>query len=97
MSYIRANSEPRWEEDIGKGWYVYSSGDRIQYLPSEHKPFIEVVMRMLEQEGSLDDETLEDVHSALRERLWVNEDIEETIEEQKEVLDRLSDDSEAYD
>jgi len=73
MSYIRATQEPEWEEDIGDGWYVYSDGERIQYLPREHKPFIEVVMRMLDQEDSLDDETLEEVHESLRNRLRVDE------------------------
>lgn len=48
-------------------------GDGICYMPREHRPFIEVVMRMLDQDGELDDGTLEDVHGALRRRLRVEE------------------------
>jgi len=73
MSYIRSLETGEWE-DIGDGWYVYSDGESIQYLPRRHKPFIEVVMRMLDQEGSLDDETLDDVHKSLRNRLRVKDD-----------------------
>lgn len=76
MSYIRALEEPEWEEGIGTGWYVYSGKDRIHYLPNQHRPFIEVVMRMLDQSGDLEDETLDDVHVALRSRLRVEDDDE---------------------
>lgn len=58
-------------EDV-EGLYVYSDRDSIQYLPRRHKPFIEVVMRMLDQSDELSDETLENVHSALRTRLRVD-------------------------
>lgn len=73
MSYIRALQEPDWEEGIGTGYYVYSDGNGICGLPREHRPFIEVVMRMLDQSDRLDQESLEQAHGALRERLGVEE------------------------
>ena len=73
MSIIRANEEPEWE-DVGKGMYVYSDGKRIIHLPRNHENFIEIAMRMLDQEGSLDDETLEEVHETFRERLWLEDE-----------------------
>jgi len=71
MSYIRATSEPHWE-DIGTGWYVYGSHDRIENLPAGFRPFIEVVMRMLDQSGQFTDDELEYIHAALRYRLHMN-------------------------
>lgn len=73
MSFIRALEKPEWEEGIGDGWYAYGDGNGICGLPRTYRPFIEIVMRMLDQEGSLDEKTLEDVHAALRKRLRVED------------------------
>jgi len=73
MSYIRATQSPDWEEYIGKGYYVYSSPHHIIGLPQKERPFTEVVMRMLDQSDELDEETLEEVHGALRQRLRIEE------------------------
>lgn len=69
MSYIRATQSPDWEEGIGEGLYVYSSSNHIVGLPQKERLFIGVVMRMLDQSDVLDDETLEEAHGALRQRL----------------------------
>lgn len=71
MSYIRALESPQWEDCFENGLYVYSDGERIQYLPREHREFTEIVMRMLDQSGELDDETLTNVHRALKNRLGI--------------------------
>lgn len=73
MSYIRALERPEWEEGIGNGYYVYGNQDFIVGLPKRYRPFTEVVMRMLDQSGELDEETLEEVHGALRQRLRIEE------------------------
>jgi len=80
MSFIRRNDKPNWEEDAGDGWYVYTDGERIQNLPRRHEPFIEVVMRMLDQSGELDGETLEEVHQALRKELQFDDENNADIE-----------------
>jgi hypothetical protein len=72
MSYIRASEGPTWEDNaFDNGLYVYSGDRQIHYLPSRHREFTEVVMRMLDQSGELDEETLTDVHTALRNRLRI--------------------------
>ena len=71
MSFIRATGgEPRWvdEADTG-GLYVYSDGKRLCYMPSRELEFVEVVMRMLDQSGVLDDDELETVYKAFATRL----------------------------
>lgn len=73
MSFIRALEQPEWEEGIGDGWYAYGDGDGICGLPRQYRPFIEVVMRMLDQTGELSEEELETVHAALRSRLRIEE------------------------
>ena len=73
MSYIRATQPPDWEEQIGTGYYVYSNSSHIVGLPHGERPFTEVVMRMLDQSDELDEETLEEVHGALRKRLRIEE------------------------
>lgn len=78
MSYIRSTEEGEWE-DTDKGLYVYSSLDIIHGLPRRHKPFVEVVMRMLDQSGELTEEELERAHSALRKRLRIEEREEDGI------------------
>lgn len=73
MSFIRALEDPDWEEGIGDGYYVWGDNDGINYMPREYRPFVEVVMRMLDQSNELDEDTLEDVHHALRVRLGLEE------------------------
>ena len=73
MSFIRTLERPQWEEGIGDGLYVYGDKNHIVGLPKGYRPFTEVVMRMLDQSDELDDETLEEVHSALRQRLRIEE------------------------
>lgn len=70
MSYIRAGQEPNWE-DVGTGLYVYSDKVGLVGMPTEHRAFTEVVMQMLDQSNELEEETLTDVHRALRNRLHI--------------------------
>lgn len=57
MSYIRMGQELEWT-DGPANLYVYSDGDRIQYLPTHHAGFVEIAMRMLDQSGELTEEEL---------------------------------------
>ena len=70
MSYIRATERPKWEEHaFERGLYVYSDGSGVCHMPREHRAFVEVVMRMLEQSDKLTDSELTKAHAALRTRL----------------------------
>jgi hypothetical protein len=73
MSFIRTLEKPKWEDGIGDGLYVYGDQTHIVGLPKRYRPFVEVVMRMLEQSDELDEETLEVIHGALRDRLDIEE------------------------
>lgn len=73
MSFIRGLEKGEWEE-VGTGHYCYGGKDNgLHGVPRKTLPFIEVVMRMLDQSDELDEETLEAVHAALRSRLRVEE------------------------
>jgi hypothetical protein len=78
MSFIRASNDgPQWVDEADtSGLYVYSDGERICYMPSEERQFVEVVMRMLDQSGELTDDELNAVLSAFETRLrWDDEQI----------------------
>jgi len=76
MSFIRPGTEPKWVDDADTdGLYVYSDGERLQYMPRSEKEFVEVVMRMLEQSRELDEEQLAAVNRAFGVRFgWVEVD-----------------------
>lgn len=80
MSFIRPGTEPQWVDDADTdGLYVYGDGERLVYMPRKEEEFVEVVMRMLEQSGQLDDDQLEDVFEAFAYRLrWKSEDTDLT-------------------
>lgn len=76
MSFIRPGTESHWVDDAQtKGLYVYGDGERLVYMPTEEKEFVEVTMRMLEQSGRLGDDELESVFEAFAHRLnWQTEE-----------------------
>ena len=76
MSFIRPGTEPHWVDDAQtEGLYVYGDGEHLVYMPTSEKEFVEVTMRMLEQSGKLDDDTLESVFEAFAHRLnWQTEE-----------------------
>lgn len=80
MSFIRPGTEPKWVDIADtEGLYSYSDGDSLVYFPTREEEFVEVVMRMLEQSGELDENELEKVFEAFASRLrWKSTEIDTT-------------------